>query len=308
MNTLATIFGLLGLVGTVLAVIALFRPLPNFKLPTRPRALALLVVSLIVLVIASSMLPAQDKTPGAKSEPETPSSTAREGSAPYVVGQPLDIGDLRVVITRVTERDRVGTQYVSEEAASGGVLVVVEYTVENIGDRPKSAYQLPSPHLIDSAGVAYDPDVGKTITFGVETNLDRKALSDLNPGIKIKDAAVFEVSKAAYDPTNWTIGVGAGNRLRIAIADKHPEVKKSDWGDCSGYKRAVDQLICQNPDLARRDEILGAKAEAKHRVAGEAGIEVLKPHLQAMEGCKDRACLSAVYDRLETITADWPTT
>jgi hypothetical protein len=307
MTALLGLIAIAGLVGLIIGVIALFRPLPKLKLATRGRAGLLVGGSLALLAVVGALAP-PDTSPSTKSQVADSAPKPDRKPAGYVVGQPLDIGDFRVIIRNVSARDAVGRSIVREQASAGGVLVVVEYTVENISDQPKAAYQLPAPSLIGPNNVVYDKDLGKTAAYASEGELDSKAMSDLNPGIQVNNAVVFEVSKASFDRDTWMLGLGAGNRLRVSMkADDHPEVARRDWGDCSKYEAAADQVFCANPDLARRDEILAAKVARHQKLHPDDQMtEIAKLSEEAM-ACADRACVAATYDRLEELMADWPT-
>lgn len=306
MTAILGLIAIAGLASLIIGAIALFRPLPKLKLTSRGRAGALVVGSLALLAVVGAFAP-PDTSPSTKPQVAERAPKPDRKPAAYVIGQPLDIGDFRVTITGVSERDAVGRSIVREQASAGGVLVVVEYTVENISDRPKAAYQLPAPSLIGPNNVVYDKDLGKTAAYASEGELDSKAMSDLNPGIRVTNAVVFEVSKTSFDRGSWVLGLGAGNRLRVSMAaGDHPEVARRDWGDCSEYKAAADQVICANPDLARRDDVLGAKLDRHHKLHPDDRMtEIMKLSEQAM-ACEDRVCLAAIYDQLEALTADWP--
>lgn len=113
-----------GLAGLIVGGIALFRPLPKLKLATRGRAGLLIVGSVALLAIVGAMSPSEG--PNASSDrkiAEGAPKPDRKATA-YVIGQPLDIGDFRVIIHNVSERDAVGRSIVREQASAGGVLVV----------------------------------------------------------------------------------------------------------------------------------------------------------------------------------------
>jgi uncharacterized membrane protein YhaH (DUF805 family) len=127
---------------------------------------------------------------------------------PVALNQPASVGGVEVTVTGVSQTQRVGGELVNEEAAPGGVLVVVNYTVKNTSDKPVSAGDMPDLTLRDANGTVYKPDTGKTAAYATEANLTAKALSDLNPGLSITDAEVFEVSTNTFDPSKWVVMVG----------------------------------------------------------------------------------------------------
>jgi hypothetical protein len=112
-----------------------------------------------------------------------------------------------VIFQPAVVRDRVGLEGMEETASDGGVLVVVRYAVKNATQHPLKAYDLPTIHLVDDKGVSYAPDAGKTGMYALEEKLDLKVWSDLNPGISVKNAEVFEVSKDAFSPTKWQAAI-----------------------------------------------------------------------------------------------------
>ena len=63
----------------------------------------------------------------------------------------------------------------------------------------------PDIKLRDAEGIEYSEDIGAGSSYATEADIDEKALSDLNPGITVKSAAVFEISKEAIQKPNWTI-------------------------------------------------------------------------------------------------------
>lgn len=128
--------------------------------------------------------------------------------APIALNQPASVGGVEITVTSVSQVQRVGGQWVNAEAAPDGVLVVVNYTVKNTSDKPVSASDMPDLTLRDANGTVYKPDTGKTAAYATEANLTAKALSDLNPGLSITDAEVFEVSSKSFDPSKWAVMVG----------------------------------------------------------------------------------------------------
>lgn len=156
MTALLGLIAIAGLAGLIIGAIALFRPLPKLKLASRGRAGVLIVSSLAVLAVVGALAPSETSTASTQRQVADRVPNPERKPAANVIGQPLDIGDFRVIIRNVSEREAVGRSIVREQASTGGVLVVVEYTVENISDRPKAAYQLPAPSLIGPNNVVYD--------------------------------------------------------------------------------------------------------------------------------------------------------
>ncbi|WP_158916058.1 DUF805 domain-containing protein [Caulobacter sp. S45] len=139
-----------------------------------------------------------------------PSSGAGQSAvvAPAKIGQPVPLDNVEVTVTGIDQTSNVGGEIVREQAADGGVLVVVNYSVKNTSGKPVGASDMPDIRLRDPSGTIYKPDTGKTAAYASTANLTFKAFSDLNPGLSVTDAEVFEVSKTAFDPTKWVVVVG----------------------------------------------------------------------------------------------------
>src|SRR6478736_2260843 len=108
-----------------------------------------------------------------------------------------------------------GNEYANKKASEGGTLVAIQWTVKNISDKPLGAFSTPTINLIDEKGTKYDADIDATSNYAVETNIDdSKIASDLNPGIKVTDVDVFEVSKDSYAKGKWYIEIN-GSKVQI---------------------------------------------------------------------------------------------
>lgn len=59
--------------------------------------------------------------------------------------------------------------------------------------------------MIQKNDVKYDSDIDASSTYSTEIDPNDKILSDLNPGIKVQGAKVFEVSKELYDQGTWVV-------------------------------------------------------------------------------------------------------
>jgi hypothetical protein len=127
-------------------------------------------------------------------------------------------GTLEIDMVGARTVSSVGPDIAAEKAAEGGVLVVVYYTVKNTGNEPVHAFDVPDIHLLDSQGVQYSDDAGKTGILSLEEHFDIKGFSDLNPGITVRNAKVFEVSKAAFDRNTWSVVVD-GIDQHFLVAD-----------------------------------------------------------------------------------------
>lgn len=153
---------------------------------------------------------------------ETSSSgSGQAGKAPaapaYAIGQAVPAENAELTVTSVKARPSVGADFMKEEAAEGGVLVVVDYKIKNTTSKPMKFYDRPKVALVDGAGQKYGTDAGKSGAYASQHKFDTKMLSDLNPGITVRGADVFEVSKEAYDPKTWQVLVDGKGVALAAI-------------------------------------------------------------------------------------------
>lgn len=145
------------------------------------------------------------------------SSSASKGETTYAIGDVLTTDKFEIKVTKVETADSVGSQYFNTTPSDGGVYVIVEWECKNISKKPVSAFSCPTISLVDSEDTSYDSDLDATTTYATAAELDSKVLSDLNPGINVKDAQVFEISKEAYDAGGFSVKVNADNDFIINI-------------------------------------------------------------------------------------------
>jgi hypothetical protein len=101
--------------------------------------------------------------------------------------------------------------------SEGGTLVAVNWKYKNTSSVLIDIFSQPSIKLVDSNGIEYSSDTGKSASYATEIKLDSKILSDLNPGITVKDASVFEVSKESYAQGTWYVIIKAdGKEYKVA--------------------------------------------------------------------------------------------
>lgn len=138
--------------------------------------------------------------------------------ASYAIGDTVETGNFDFAVKSVRNRSSVGSMYIEELAAEGAIYVVVTFTYTNTSDRPIGAYSVPTVLLEDAKGTKYKRDIGATSSYVTESNLNAKGFSDVNPGIQINDAAVFEVSETLLKAGGWHVYVDNGrNDFRVVI-------------------------------------------------------------------------------------------
>lgn len=159
-------------------------------------------IALIVIIVIAAI---SGGNKGSSPSNDSKSSTQVEAQKIYAIGETIAAKNIEVTISSATEKTNVGGQFINEKPSEGATLVAVQWKYKNISDKPVNTFSFPSIKLLDANGTEYNSDLGKTSAYATEIKLDRKVLSDLNPGITVNDAQVFEVSKEAYSKGEWTI-------------------------------------------------------------------------------------------------------
>jgi hypothetical protein len=134
-------------------------------------------------------------------------SAPPETSERLAMGTTASCGNVDVTITKIASKDRVGDMDFGTKASEGGILVVVEWSYKNTSKKPIDMFDGPSMSLVSEDGTTYESDVDATSSYATETENDEKVLSDLNPGITVKGAEVFEVSRELFDASKWSVKV-----------------------------------------------------------------------------------------------------
>ena len=126
--------------------------------------------------------------------------------------------NLEVVITTVETRTKVGGDFFEETASDGGLYLAVRWNYKNISSKPINMFNQAKIHLIAPDGTQYNEDLGASAAYASQFNIDEKVLSDLNPGIKVNSATVFEVSREALsDPSRWSLVVEGDSTMKVKL-------------------------------------------------------------------------------------------
>lgn len=134
----------------------------------------------------------------------------------YNVGQAVSTGDFEITIDQVSIRDKVGTQYFNITPSDGGIYVCVDYRIKNISEEPKSSFSFPSIKLQNSKGINYSSDFDASWHYSYERkDNDSKVVSDLNPGITVKDYSAFEIAKELYESDSWYVLIDRKIKVKI---------------------------------------------------------------------------------------------
>ena len=136
------------------------------------------------------------------------------------VGESVTKGDLEFEVGEVKLRSELGKDFTSSKAAKGGIYLVVDWSYKNATRKPMSAFSKPDLSLLSPDGTEYDEDVGATSAHASEVDIDEKVISNLNPGISVQSASVFEVSKELLAEPGWRIQIKfKGANVFFAVAE-----------------------------------------------------------------------------------------
>jgi len=154
-------------------------------------------------------------SPGTDSKQATGQKTS-EG-VKYKIGDLIKTDEFEIKISSATTRASVGEEYLREKAADGAVFLIVNFSYKNISKEPINSFGVPKVTVIDPRGTKYDDASGATSSYGMEINLNKKVLSDINPGITQKDATVFEISKDLWKTKGWKLLIDADKDIELDI-------------------------------------------------------------------------------------------
>ena len=177
------------------------------------------LIGFFVLLIISAI---SKQSKDSSSDAGISSRPASSGSARSAVNS-INIGDVittpkfEITVSSLVIRTEVGTDFFKSTAPEGAVYVTIQWEYKNISDKPASSFHTPRIHLKDPKGTKYKRESGASASFATEVKLDRKIFSDVNPGIKVKDADIFKVSKELLAKGGWRIIIAADKDIEIPI-------------------------------------------------------------------------------------------
>lgn len=146
------------------------------------------------------------------------SSQTQPTSAPkYEVGQTISTPGLDITVLTAKKRGRLGNEFFSSSPSEGAVYVAVTWQYKNTSSQPLGMFERPSMELKDANGVTYSPDLGASGSYATEVDFDEKVMSDLNPGITVKTADVFEVSSELIQNPGWRIVINADKKIEMPL-------------------------------------------------------------------------------------------
>jgi hypothetical protein len=170
------------------------------------------VIAILVIIIGSI----GDKEVGVSPTSSVGSQSQTEKI--YKINEVITLNNkMEVVLTKVEELSVLGDpNFLGIRVSDGGTFVCIQTTTKNISNEPIGSFSTPRFKLIDEKGTAYENDSDATISYSVATGIDNsKVLSDLNPGIKVNNVDVFEVSKDAYLNGKWYLQINSDQKIQI---------------------------------------------------------------------------------------------
>jgi len=150
-------------------------------------------------------------------EPTAPEEAAPEEPAAPKVGQTVKTDKFEITVTSVETKDKVGGEFFEAKPAEGGEYVVVEWKYKNVSKEPVGMFSKPSLKLVNPDDVTFEADLNATASYATEAKLSEKVVSDLNPGITVKAAEVFEVEKGSFDKATWMALIKADDDVSVSL-------------------------------------------------------------------------------------------
>jgi hypothetical protein len=169
------------------------------------------ILGVIVLAIIGSAI-------GGSNDSTTKVGSDNKQEAVYKVGDTINTGKLDITVTKAEERSSIGSEFFVKSPSQGGTYVGVQFKFKNASDKPIGAFSQPSFKLVYSKGTKYDSDISASGSYATELKLDQKILSDLNPGITVNGADVYEINKEQYASGSWYVLVTAdGKDYKVTV-------------------------------------------------------------------------------------------
>ena len=152
------------------------------------------------------------------------------------INETLTTDDFEITITKVLARRSIGDpNFLGSRAADGGIYVCVLWTCKNISKESQSSFSVPRLNLYDKNGNKYDTDIGASGSFAAEEKVNRKILSDLNPGITQTDSDVFEISESILQSggayLEFDDAKGFKHPVSVGEGDPDPEEEEGVEGE-----------------------------------------------------------------------------
>ncbi len=133
------------------------------------------------------------------------------------VGDKIKMDGFEITILSIEQKSKVGSEFLNAKPSEGGTYIVVNWKYKNITDKPINAFSVPNINLLDKNKTQYEKDISASIYYSTEKKINAKILSELNPGITVNDAQVYEVAKDLYKVKGWRLQIKADTEAFINI-------------------------------------------------------------------------------------------
>lgn len=151
------------------------------------------VIILIVVISSSGKSSTKDDASTATSSDapvsaKHPAKAAKPKKAAPGIGDTVKDGRFKFVVTSITSKHKVGTEYMNQTAQ--GKYLLIHVTVTNVG-KSSQLFTDSNQELKDAEGRKYDADTSAAIYLG-----DSNAfLKEINPGNSVKGILLYDVPK-----------------------------------------------------------------------------------------------------------------
>jgi hypothetical protein len=141
------------------------------------------------------------------------------GLKSFSVGETVRTDTFETTITSAETMDKVGSEFMAQNASDGGLYVAIRWNYKNVSSMPVGMFDQPSLYLVAPDGTKYKQDIAASAYYAAENDTDTKVFSDLNPGIKVNSASVFEVSREAFSKpsSQWGIFVDTDSDYMVRL-------------------------------------------------------------------------------------------
>jgi len=176
-----------------------------------------IITSIIIIGIIAEAGEDDSTISGGSDNKQTTEQKASEKKAKWKIGDSIKTEKFDLKVSSVITRASVGGDYLNEKAADGATFLIINFSYKNITKEPIGSFSVPDVKVIDPNGTKYDEASGATSYYQTEIDLNKKAISDINPGITQKDATVFEISKDLWTSKGWKLLIDADEDIEVQI-------------------------------------------------------------------------------------------
>lgn len=187
---------------------------PNCRKNQGHPILGALGILIGLILIASVITSLGDKNTAI---PTSSNNTNGQEEKKYNIGDKITTDKYEINILKVEEKSKVGTEYFQKQAGDGNTFICFQVTYKNISNKPIGMFDQPAFKLIDQNNTEYSADAGISGYYATEIGDDSKIISDLNPGVTVKETGVFEIGKDVYSNNSWNLEVITDKILKVTV-------------------------------------------------------------------------------------------